>query len=403
MQKNIKKLLIGTTMVATLFSSTVNYTFANQIHTVKSGDTLWKISQQYNTNLNEIYRLNPQYQTTPALMVGSIITIPSTGQTNQPTYTNYTVTKNDTPWIISNRFGVSLNELLRINGMTASSHIYPGQVILIPSKSTITPEVNKYTVVKGDTPWIISQKFNVNLQQLMQQNNLKEGQSIYIGQILSIPKGTSITPDNTGSTVPPASGVNTKTTTTHIVASGDDLWSISIKYGIPFPELKQVNGLTDRSVLRVGQKLTIPVYHIAVKPTPGPQYGELLDWWTEAQYVVPIGKVFTMYDVKTGKRWQAKRTIGANHADCEPLTAKDAAIMKGVWGGSYSWTRRVIIVEVDGRRLAASATSTPHDIQYIKDNNYNGHFDVYFLNGTRHKDGQPDPAHQSNVLEAGGK
>lgn len=61
-------------------------------------------------------------------------------------------------------------------------------------------------------------------------------------------------------------------------------------------------------------------------------------------------------------------------------------MIKEVWGGEYSWKERAVIVEVDGRKIAASMASMPHDVSYIKDNNFNGHFDLHFKNSTRHKD-----------------
>lgn len=74
-------------------------------------------------------------------------------------------------------------------------------------------------------------------------------------------------------------------------------------------------------MLTVSQKLKIPMYKIPVNPTPGPQYGEYLDWRTEAQYLFPIGKTVVVRDFITGTTFNIKRTVGANHDDCEPLTS----------------------------------------------------------------------------------
>ncbi|MCR3921635.1 MAG: hypothetical protein NUK65_03840 [Firmicutes bacterium] len=41
-----------------------------------------------------------------------------------------------------------------------------------------------------------------------------------------------------------------------------------------------------------------------------------------------------------------------------------------------------VIVEVNGRQIAASASTMPHDIQSITDNGFEGHFDIHFLNST---------------------
>ena len=38
------------------------------------------------------------------------------------------------------------------------------------------------------------------------------------------------------------------------------------------------------------------MHHVPIKATPGEKYGELLDWWTEAQYVVPRGATFEVVD-----------------------------------------------------------------------------------------------------------
>jgi len=167
-------------------------------------------------------------------------------------------------------------------------------------------------------------------------------------------------------------------------------------------ELLEVNNLTMNSILYVGQKIKVPVHKIPVKEPVSEKYGEYLDWWTEAQYVFPIGKVATVTDFKTGKSFKVKRTIGAFHADCEPLTAEDAAIIKEIWGGTYSWKERAVIVNVDGRRIAASMASMPHDIEYITDNNFNGHFDIHFKNSTRHKDGLISENHQKQIKVAAG-
>ena len=61
-----------------------------------------------------------------------------------------------------------------------------------------------------------------------------------------------------------------------------------------------------------------------------------------------------------------------------------------------------MIVSVDGRKIAASMASMPHDIDFIKDNNFNGHFDIHFKNSTRHVDGAVSDAHQRQIAIAAG-
>lgn len=145
----------------------------------------------------------------------------------------------------------------------------------------------------------------------------------------------------------------------YTVAKGDTYWSISMKFGIPLAELLKTNNLSESSRPNIGDVLEIPVHNVPVTSTPGPQYGEALDWWTQAQYVIPTGTDFEVVDFNTGKSFNARRTTGANHSDTETLTLEDTNKMKEIWGGSFSWTSRPVPIKVNGRAIAASMSGMP--------------------------------------------
>jgi peptidoglycan hydrolase-like protein with peptidoglycan-binding domain len=280
-----------------------------------------------------------------------------------------------------------------------------------------------YTVQPGDTLWGVSKKYNVSITQLQQANGLS-GSEIRPGQKLSIPSA-SAQPVDRGDvdrgTAP------TVVYTNYTVKAGDNLWSIANTHSIPQNELMKANNFNESTVLSIGQVIKIPSHNIPVKQTPGPQYGELLDWWTEAQYVLSFNAAFTVTDFATGTSFKAMRTFGANHADCEPLTAQDTAAIRSLWDKYHTsyWTARPVIISINGRRLAASMTAAFHagldsapngayvnnrsgDYGYgqnfdaIKGNGADGHFDIHFLNSTTHKDGTVNSAHQANVKIAAG-
>ncbi|KJS20374.1 MAG: hypothetical protein VR72_15020 [Clostridiaceae bacterium BRH_c20a] len=251
-----------------------------------------------------------------------------------------------------------------------------------------------YSVLRGDSLWFISQRLGVPLDQVMILNGLNEKSIIYVDQIIKLPNANSLSAPNS---------VKDATQIFHKVQNGDTAWLLSIKYGIPMPELLEANGLKENSILFLGQELKIPVHNILVKPTVSAEHGELLDWWTEAQYVWPLGSVATVVDFQTKKSWQVTRSYGAAHADVEPLTAKDAVIMKEVWGGKWSWSVRPVLVLVNGHRIAASASAMPHSIEKIgTENNFSGHSDIHFLNSRQHKDFQVNENHQRAIHEAAG-
>lgn len=58
--------------------------------------------------------------------------------------------------------------------------------------------------------------------------------------------------------------------------------------------------------------------------------------------------------------------------------------MKQIFNGRWSWDTRAILLQVGDRILAASMAGQPHSVETIPDNNFPGHFDVYFWNSTTH-------------------
>lgn len=280
-----------------------------------------------------------------------------------------------------------------------------------------------YTVQKGDSLWAISKKYNVTVSQLQQANSLSSS-LIWPGQKLTIPSGSAPSTDRGNVDRGESPTVTFKNYT---VKSGDSLWSIANANSVPLNELLKANNFNSNTVIYVGQTVKIPIHNIPVKPTPGPQYGELLDWWTEAQYVLAFNTPFTVTDFATGTSFQVVRTFGANHADCEPLTAQDTKTIRSLWDKYHTsyWTSRPVIITINGRRLAASMSATFHagvdsapngayvnnrsgDYGYgqnfdaIKGNLADGHFDIHFLNSTTHKSGTINNAHQENVKRAAG-
>lgn len=403
-----KKLICGALTVGLVAGSSV-LAFAESIsYKVQTGDAFWKISSKYGISTVELMKANNATENT-VLYPGQIITVPLNSQVV------HTVKSGDTYWIISKKYGVDLQKLLNANNANQNSILYVGDKVVIPSANQ-TSGYKTYTVQKGDTYWTISQKFNVNFTELLKINGANDKSYLNIGQVIKIPSA------GTSSTSPTQPGATYKDYT---VQKGDSLWSVSEKFGITVNDLAKANNISTSAVLNVGQKLKVPVINVPIKSTPGDQYGELLDWWTEAQYVIPRGCTFEVVDFYTGKSFMAKRTTGSNHADCETLTVKDTNIMKEIWGG-FSWVRRPVIIKCNGRKIAASMTAMPHagndsapggvwvswrsgnygagtNHDYIKGNGIDGHFDIHFYNSTRHKDGKVDTNHQNCIQIAAGK
>ncbi|MDF2721373.1 MAG: hypothetical protein K0Q59_1048 [Paenibacillus sp.] len=140
----------------------------------------------------------------------------------------------------------------------------------------------------------------------------------------------------------------------------------------------------------------------AAKQLRSQHYGELLEW-EEAKTRYPLKTVLTVRDLETGLQFQAQRRAGSHHADVQPLTREDTAIMKRIYGGEWSWKRRAIVVTAEGAPVAASMHGMPHGGDGIPDNEFSGHFCIHFLGSSTHRSGQVDLAHQLMVQKAAGR
>ncbi|MBW9308475.1 LysM peptidoglycan-binding domain-containing protein [Lactobacillus delbrueckii] len=134
--------------------------------------------------------------------------------------------------------------------MTALATLSASGALLTTGASALA---DSYTVVKNDTLWGLSKKYGVSVSDLKKANGVS-GHLIYVGQKLQIPtKSTEAT--KTAKTSTSTSTVDT-TSTTHTVVKGDTLWSLAKKYGVSVSTLMKANNLSSSTIL-IGQSLNL--------------------------------------------------------------------------------------------------------------------------------------------------
>lgn len=134
--------------------------------------------------------------------------------------------------------------------MTALATLSASGSLLTTGASALA---DSYTVVKNDTLWGLSKKYGVSVSDLKKANGVS-GHLIYVGQKLQIPtKSTKAT--KTAKTITSTSTVDT-TSTTHTVVKGDTLWSLAKKYGVSVSTLMKANNLSSSTIL-IGQSLNL--------------------------------------------------------------------------------------------------------------------------------------------------
>ncbi|WHE07586.1 LysM peptidoglycan-binding domain-containing protein [Thermoanaerobacterium thermosaccharolyticum] len=202
-------------------------------YTVMPGDTVYMIGQKFGVPYESIIYVNnilypytiypgqmlfvpgankliqtesethQMYSTPSMTSMGEMYNMPPSAPTTQymPCPTYYVVQPGDTLWSISNRFGISLDEILRANYFADPNMIYPGQTIIIPCPSKAVPmppsppvyEHPKegrmvYVVKPGDTLYTIAMRFNTTVDAILRANpDIQNPSLIYPGQRIIIP------------------------------------------------------------------------------------------------------------------------------------------------------------------------------------------------------------------------
>jgi len=253
------------------------------IHVVKKGETLWSIARRYERKVNSI--LTKNNITNPELIsVGQKIKIPSSEnisydkslndqeivQENKNESSNqseslksafHIIEAGDNLWNVAQRYGVSVEVIAEVNNLKDKDLLSIGQRLEIPGigggvsgkEKEQEPTIIIHTVVKGDTLWSISKKYDVKMNSIISINYLKEISRLSIGQKLKIPI--------TNMDIAKAQGYNQETEIEDIiyyVKKGESLWSISREYNVKLESIIAANSITDASKISAGQQLRIP-------------------------------------------------------------------------------------------------------------------------------------------------
>lgn len=132
-----------------------------RIYLVKVGETLNSIARKLNTTEEALRQLNgftPMYEVT----AGTSIVVPAK---QGSAFDVYVVQKGDTISSISRKLNISIDELLRLNGLDSDDYIYPEEELLIPNE-----KMSFYITTDDDTLDIVARKLNTTPDKIIEQN-----------------------------------------------------------------------------------------------------------------------------------------------------------------------------------------------------------------------------------------
>lgn len=165
---------------------------------VRSGDTLSRIASDFGVPIGWIRQGNQLRN--DRLQIGQILMIPNSGDdldslrggTAGIREQRYTVRNGDSLWTIAQRFGTSVKEIKRANGLRNDS-LRPGDRLMIAmAKSSKqqsradTIRKTSYKVRRGDSLYLIAKKFDVAVGDITRWNRLSRSEYLQPGQSLTL-------------------------------------------------------------------------------------------------------------------------------------------------------------------------------------------------------------------------
>ena len=242
------------------------------IYVVQSGDYLAKISKKYNVTIAAIKRLNPSIKN-DVIFAGQKIKLPgkvdvpapaagstATAQKKAKAYApyagatkEYVVKSGDTLGSIAYGNGINIRQLKELNGLSSDS-LKIGQKLKIPAekvaKNAAAPVVEK----KVAAP-VVAEKKPVSSPVEVS----KPAESAPAAVADAAPVVPAKDPEPVVDEVSPAADIAAPAaTTTYIVQEGDDMTGVSIRWGVPAAEIRELNNLGENDQLLPGQVIKLP-------------------------------------------------------------------------------------------------------------------------------------------------
>ena len=176
---------------------------------------------------------------------------------------------------LADRYGISVQRLMQLNGLKDAKDLWAGSRIQVPgagsSASATTGRTaggaGNYTVKPGETLSEIADRYGISVQRLMQLNGFKDAKDLWAGSRIQVP-GASKTAARPSA--PPPVNRNARE---HKVQPGETLSELADRYGVPVERLVALNGLNKPDELMAGDTLQLrgtvkPAAKPAAKPVP---------------------------------------------------------------------------------------------------------------------------------------
>ncbi|MHA6646912.1 LysM peptidoglycan-binding domain-containing protein [Aerococcus urinae] len=318
-------------------------------YTVQFGDSLWRISRKHGVSIQDLMtwnKLGANYMLHP----GDKLVVQAPGKAEDPTTklstekpseaakpvesttpsASYTVQSGDSLWRISNKYGVSIQDLMTWNKLGANYMLHPGDKLVVKAETSTTKASSEVIQesekpAKADTTrvedgWQKEDQTFKTVEEAMafgrqhaDWSKYKQYRVDYVGNGRYVLKWELRKPDaspEANEQTPAKPAENTSSSASYTVQSGDSLWRISHKYGVSIQDLMTWNKLGANYMLHPGDKLVVQAPAKAENPAEKPSQDQ-----TTKPGLTSVAKDGWLTEDQSFDTVDEAMTYGSQHAD----------------------------------------------------------------------------------------
>ena len=156
---------------------------------VKRGETLSEIADRYGTTVNRLMEMNGLRDAND-LWAGSRIKVPGNVYSGGGSG-NYTVKAGETLSEIADRYGTSVDRLVQLNGLRDANDLWAGSRIQVPGASArpqvaVNKNAKTHQVQPGESLSSIADRYGVSMQRLIAINGISNPNQVMAGSTLTL-------------------------------------------------------------------------------------------------------------------------------------------------------------------------------------------------------------------------
>jgi len=234
-------------------------------HTVRAGETLWAIAKQAGTTVSAVAAVNPGLNP-DRLADGMVLALPIAVAAAPVQTIDVDVPAVTAPVVTAP--AATIAEQAPVVPVAAASTATPqAQADAAPTATpqqaaqaeTPAPEILAagYTVTPGDSIWTVAKKLGVSPRLLVQANSGIDQDRLSLGQRLNVPAKPTVA-EAAQKAEPPAQAVLPAEGRGHVLAQGDNFWTVARRLNVRVSDLRAANSGLDPKKLQTGQTIILP-------------------------------------------------------------------------------------------------------------------------------------------------